>query len=177
MYVWIGINVDDQLSSIKSKALEIDRKLAFKNSCFTLPMHVSLKISFKIDDAMYNDVESTLTDYYSHIEPFSVDVKGLEKENNILWIRMAQNSQLDKIHDDLNELLLSKYGVPLHEYDLDYKFHTSLFMDDDTAKIDAAYEEIKDVVLPQKLRISRFLICTSADGRLGTYSVIKEILR
>ena len=68
-----------------------------------------------------------------------------------------------------------KYGVPLHEYDMDYKFHTTLFMDSDTDKMNAAYDAIKNEPVPKTLRADRFIIGTSPSGALGTYSVYKEI--
>ena len=175
MYIWIGINVDDQLSGIKEKAAKIDREAEFKNSCFTLPLHISLKISFPAESADFQSVIDDITDYYRSIKPFEISVKGFEKDRNIVWIRMVNNREIDKIHDDLNEMLLSKYKVGLHEYDLDYKFHTTLFMDDDEDKISKAYELIRDVRLPKSLNINRFLIGISDSGNLGTYSIYREI--
>lgn len=175
MYIWIGINVDGQLSDIKEKAMKIDRELEFKNSCFTLPLHISLKISFPMENGDFEAVIGDITDYYKSIKPFHIGVKGLEKDENIAWIRMVNNAEIHKIHDDLNEMLLQKYKVGLHEYDLDYKFHTTLFMDDDADKISKAYDLIKDVALPETLYINRFLIGTSQSGSLGTYSVYREI--
>lgn len=175
MYIWIGINVDGQLCDVKEKALEIDRNLCFKNSCFTLPLHISLKISFPVDDSRFQAVIGDIVEYYQSLKPFQIAIKGLEKDKNILWIRMVNNKEIDQIHDGLNEMLLEKYGVGLHEYDLDYKFHTTLFMDDDEEKISKAYELIKDIELPHSLIIDSFLIGTSKSGALGTYSVFKEI--
>ena len=175
MYIWIGINVDSQLCDVKKQALEIDRRLNFKNSCFTLPLHISLKISLPVDDSKIQSVTGDIVEYYQSLKPFQIAIKGLEKDKNILWIRMVNNGDIDRIHDDLNEMLLERYSIGLHEYDLDYKFHTTLFMDGDEDKISKAYEYIKGVALPPSLTIDSFLIGTSKSGALGTYSVFKEI--
>lgn len=175
MYIWIGIDVQEQLGEIRQKAMKIDRELEFENSCFTLPLHISLKMSFERDNDSYQAVIDDITDYLSALTPFEISVKGIEAYENIVWIRMVNNNEIDSIHDRLNEMLLKKHGVVLHEYDLDYKFHTTLFMSDNEDKIRTAYERVKDTSLPDVLKINRFLIGTSKSGKLGTYSVFKEI--
>ena len=175
MYIWLGINVDGQLSDLRGRAEEIEKGLGVKNSCYTLPMHISLKISFPVSDELFDSIVNDVAGIYSSHQPFDVDVKGIENESVIVWIRMKENEKLNAIHDELNELLLRKYGVPLHEYDMDYKFHTTLFMDSDTDKMHAAYDTIKNEPVPKILRADRFIIGTSPSGALGTYSVYKEI--
>ena len=177
MYIWIGIDVDQPLSEVRRQAMAIDRELQFQNSCFTLPLHISLKMSFEIEDSLANDVISTIEAYYQSVSPFDVKIKGLEKDQVIVWIRMMENRRLNKLHDDLNQLLMEQFDVGLHEYDMDYKFHTTLFMDQDLDKIALAYQQIKHVSLPEVLRANRFVIGTSKSGALGTYSVIKEIIK
>lgn len=49
MYIFLEIDVDEQFTEVKSKANIIDKDIGFKNSYFTLPLHISLKVSFKID--------------------------------------------------------------------------------------------------------------------------------
>jgi len=175
MYIWLGINVDDQLCDLRSKAIEVERKLGMKNSCYTLPMHISLKISFPVSDELFDSIVNDVERIYSSHQTFDIDVKGIENENVIVWIRMKENEKLNAMHDELNELLLKKYGVPLHEYDMDYKFHTTLFMDNDTDKLSEAYDKVKNEPIPDMLRVNSFVIGTSPSGALGTYSVYKEI--
>ena len=54
MYIWIGINVSDQLLTVGEKARQIENEIGFVNSNFTLPLHVSLKISFPVEDALFD---------------------------------------------------------------------------------------------------------------------------
>lgn len=177
MYIWIGIDVDDQLGEIKNKALNIDKEINFKNSCFTLPLHISLKTAFQIDKSLFEKVIATINDYYLSIRPFEICIDKLEKYDNIIWIRMHRNEELDKIHDDLNNILKDEFNISLHEYDLDYKYHTTLFMDDNYNDINEAYSLIKDEKLPSKIIANQFLIGISESGELGTYSVYKKIRR
>ena len=176
MYIWIGINVDEQISIIKDKAYAIEKSLKLMNSNFSLPLHISLKISFEVEDSVYLNVIQRITEYYQTLNSFEVEVKGIEKYEGIIWIRMLHNERINKIHDDLNEILMSKFNVGLHEYDLDYIFHTTLFMDNNTEKINKAYDLIRDEVLPSKLVATKFVIGVSESGKLGTYSIYKTII-
>ena len=176
MYIWIGIDVDDQLTSVKQRTQEIERRIGFEHSNFTLPLHVSLKISFKVEESACGEVIDTLLQYYKGVAPFEIEVDGIENENTIVWIRYRENETLNRIHDDLNRILLERYGVPLHAYDLDYKFHTTLFMDDDAEKIAAAHREIREMVLPDHVRVKSLLLGTSESGALGSYRVTHRVL-
>lgn len=177
MYIWVGIDVDAQLPAIKKHAREINDDLVFKNFCTTLPLHISLRMSFLIENAIFDEVVETIADYYATIKPFEIPIKGIEDEGGIVWVRMDECAELGRIHDDLNRILGERFGVGLHEYDCDYKFHTTLFMSDEEEKIHAAYAQIKDDVLPQTLLAERFVIGGSESGELGTYSVFRTIVR
>ena len=177
MFVWIGIDVDSQLEKIKKKAQAIEREIGFVNSNFTLPLHVSLKISFQIEDSLFDSVKADIISIFDEFDSFEIDVRGIEFENNICWIRMERNNSLDGIHDRLNSVMLEKYGIPLHEYDLDYKFHTTLFMDSDCGKVARAYDMLGDVYIPSKLLADKFVIGTSEKGALGTYRVVYEYIK
>ena len=99
----------------------------------------------------------------------------IEMYDNIIWIRMKRNTYLDKVHDELNSILLEKYNIKLHEYDLDYKYHTTLFMDSNKDSIKEAYNLVKEVDLPQNIKANQFIIGTSETGELGTYKIYKRI--
>lgn len=175
MYIWVGIDVDSQLWDIKHTAYSAEKEIGFKNSNFTLPLHISLKISFPVDDGIYLDVVQALTEYFKTLSPFEICVKGIENETSIVWIRMSHNETLNKIHDKLNSMLLDSYGVGLHEYDGDYKFHTTLFMEDNNEKTDIAYDKVKNIKIPEKLIANKFVIGISDTGALGTYRVFRTV--
>lgn len=177
MYIWAGIDVDTQLSGIKEKAKLIDQQIGFKNSCFTLPLHISLKTSFPLDKPMCNYVIEEINRYFASLKPFEIHIDKLEMYDHIMWIRMRRNAELDKVHDELNKLLLSKYNILLHEYDLDYKYHTTLFMSDKKEEIHQAYQLMQNIELPQSICANQFIIGTSETGELGSYKIYKKIIK
>ena len=171
MYVWLGIDVSDQLTDLRAKAEAVDREMGFSHSCYTLPYHISVKMSFPLTEEQFPACLQAVTDYFQSLSPFAVEIRGMEWEETIAWIRMKDSPALNGIHDRLNTLLGDRFGVGLHPYDCDYKFHTTLFMDDDVQKVGTALARVADHPLPDTLRVSRFLIGTSPSGALGTYSV------
>ena len=177
MFIWVGIDVDSQLNEIKEGTKTVENELNFKHSNFTLPLHISLKISFEVEENIFQNVIEDILEVYSQTKPFEIRTKAISCENNISWIRMEDNQMLLDLSKNINSLMLTKYNIPLHEYDTDYKFHTTLFMDDDCEKVKQAYMKIQHMKIPKHLMAERFLIGVSASGRLGTYSVYKAITK
>lgn len=175
MYLWTGIDIDDQVAPIRERVRQLESELGVVNSNLTLPFHISLKISFEMDEARADEVTEALTAYYRNLHPFEIPVKGIEYHTTIAWIRMKENPILNRIHDDLDRLLLDCFGVGLHEYDRDYLFHTTLCMDENAALVRRFYEALRDEPLPAVLTAGRFLIGASPAGALGTYRVRRQI--
>lgn len=177
MYIWVGIDVDDQLGEMREQSRVAEEEIGFSNSNFTLPLHISLKISFPVDDCRLEQTVDDILAIYRDTDAFTVPVKGLEYEGNIAWIRMDDSPTLNAFSQRINTFLLQQYGIPLHEYDLDYKFHTTLFMDNNNEKVKTAYERVKDIPLPATLFAGRFVVGISATGALGSYKIYKEIIK
>lgn len=175
MFVWVGIDVDSQYGEIKDVVKRVEKEVGIDHSIFTLPWHVSLKISFKVDEKDLEEIEGTITDIYNGVEPFEIAVKGIEHHDNICWVRMCENHRLNALSEVLNHTLRDKHNIPLHEYDLDFMFHTTLFMDDDLDKVARCYDMVKDAPVPDKLVAKRFVIGLSEGGALGTYKIFKRI--
>ncbi len=175
MFVWVGINVEDQLKEVRMAVDSVFEKIDISNVTCQLPLHISLKISFEIENKLFESVLTDILDIYNAQKTFEIKIKGIEKHENIEWIRMYSNEQLEALATSLNMMLKDKYGIPLHEYDLDFIFHTTLFMDDDADKINAANELLGNVYLPQTLAANTFVIGTSETGKNGTYSIYKII--
>lgn len=173
MHIWIGIYVDEELADIKRAAQEIAPVIGFSHPSFTLPMHISLKMPFFTQHA--DAVVSAVSDYLHSTSAFSIPVWGLADEGCILWVKMGQCPKLNQMHDTLNKMLLKEFDICLHEYDGDYQFHATLFIDDDPEKIHAAYSMMQEQTLPKKLTANRFQIGISESGDPGSYQIVEDI--
>lgn len=175
MFVWVGINVENQLKEVRRAVDGVFEKIDISNVTCQLPLHISLKISFEINNSLFESVLSDIVAIYSAQKPFEMEIKGIEKHENIEWIRMYSNDRVEALATKLNMMLKEKYGIPLHEYDLDFIFHTTLFMDDDADKINAAHNLLGNLELPKTLVANTFVIGKSETGKNGTYRVYKTI--
>ena len=174
MYIWIGINVDRQLSEVGKRVREIEGKLGFRNFCYTLPMHISLKISFPVSISDAPKIIGAVKEVLERQDPFEIETLGVEDLGSIVWIKMRENDRLVALSNELNRMLLSRFGIPLHEYDTDYKFHSTLFMGEGD-QLSEEFSMLGNINIPEKLVVNRFVIGTSDTGELGTYSVSEEI--
>ena len=75
MYIWIGCKLpEDFEQEIRTNCLRLNEKIGLSTVAFTLPQHISLKISFEAET--HEAVLGDLTDYLSRQTPFSVSVQG-----------------------------------------------------------------------------------------------------
>lgn len=175
MYIWTGINIDSQVKVIKEEAIKVAKELGLNDPLFTLPVHVSLRISFLALDSKYLDIVNDITEYLKSVKPFDITVNGVELKKRIVWIAMNKDDNLVKLHNGLCEMLELKYGIPWHDFDKEYKFHATLFMSDDYSKLEGAYSLVNSTYVPNTLRVDKFVIGLSRRGLVDTYSVFKDI--
>ena len=175
MFVWVGINIEEQLKETRKAVDGVFEKIDISNVTCQLPLHISLKISFNIENELFESILNDIVSIYSEQKPFEIEIKGIEKHENIMWIRMYSNEDLEVLATSLNIMLKEKYSIPLHEYDLDFIFHTTLFMDDDAEKINAAHTLLGDLDLPKNLVANKFVVGKSETGENGTYRVYKTV--
>lgn len=175
MFIWTAIDVDEQLVAIKREAKRIEDVIDFQDSNITLPMHISLKISCAIPDEEYDEVAQHIKELLKAVPKFEINVNRVELHETIAWIAMEDNEYLERLHRGLDKLFLEKYQIPPHKFDLDFKFHTTLFLDGNGEKVKEAFLMIKDIELPATLTANKFVIGISPEGKVGTYKVVEEI--
>ena len=172
MYIWIGLDVDSQLQDLKTAALRIEEMIGFHSSCLSFPSHISLKMPFFVDMDSEPAVIAAIDEYLQTVTTFDLPIRGFEKYDGIVWLRLEENELLIHIQDGLNDMLEERFGIGLHDYDQDHQFHVTLFMDDDTDKINQAYSQIKTLHFQDVMLANQFSIRTSTTGLPGTFTGI-----
>ena len=176
MYVWLAIDINDQLKNIRDKIAKISNKLNVDNLALTLPLHVSLLISFPIDDLIFESIVKRIGEYYSNLAQFTLKTRKIAKCDNIVWLLIKGNRKLKKIHSDLLRLLQKEYRIHPTDMDLKFLFHSTLFMNNDKSKVDDVYNCLKNEAIPNKLLANKLLIGCSKTGRAGDFEIVKEFL-
>lgn len=176
MYIWIGCRLPVAFEhELRYGLREMNREFGLSEVTFSLPQHISLKISFSVADECAVDVMDAVEDMLSKEKPFAVRLDGVEVMGEVLWLKIRNNPRLKALHAQLDAMLLKEFGVEPHVFDHDFRFHSTLFMDKDTDKLRRAYDILSQFPNDETLGVSQFLIGTSESGKPGTYQVVREI--
>ena len=174
MYIWAGCRLPEEFESeIRRHCLELNRDVGLDTVAFDLPQHISLKISFRTDRA--EDVTADLEDFFARQQPFSVRLLPPERFGNILWLPVAENDRLRQLHETLDGRLERRFGIPQHELDKCFLFHSTLFMDADADKIARMERLLAEYPLPGELNVDTFLLGASETGKPGECRIVREI--
>ena len=93
MYIWVGCKLPDSFAQeIRSRCLEKNQAIGLDTVAFSLPQHVSLKISFQSE--RYEEIVAYLAGFLSVQKPFSLGIQQTEQAGSILWMPVAENEVL-----------------------------------------------------------------------------------
>ena len=174
MYIWIGCKLPENFETeIRSLCLKENEDLGLDTAAFTLPQHISLKISFESAD--FEAILEELSAFLASQRSFSVRIKEPEQNGNILWLPAEENETLRQLHDRLDSLLAERFGIPQHPFDKAFLFHSTLFIDSDRDKIAKMREALLSCPIARELTVSTFLLGLSESGKAGSYRVIRQI--
>ena len=174
MYLWIGCKLPEAFEQeIRTRCLALNEGLGLDTVAFLLPQHISLKISFQTDDP--DAVLADLTAFLQDQEPFPVRIRNAEQAGNILWMPAVENATLRALHEQLDTRLQDRFGIPQHEFDKWFLFHSTLFIDPDEEKLARMHRLLSDYPIARELMIDTFLLGQSETGKNGTYRVVREI--
>ena len=106
---------------------------------------------------------------------FFVHMQNPEQAGNILWLPVSENHQLKRLHAQLDQRLEQKFEIPQHPFDKAFLFHSTLFLDEDAAKIAAMRELLADYPMERQLPVDAFLLGLSETGKTGSFRVVQTI--
>lgn len=174
MYIWTGCKLPEEFESqIRARCVPIAHELGLDISGFTLPQHISLKISFEAGDR-YPEILDTIESLLRRESPFAVAPAAIEQHGGILWITFPECEILRRLHKLLDSILEQKYHIPPHMFDKQYFFHSALLLGD-PEKIARARIALQDFPLPPELKIDTILLGLSEVGQSGTFHVARQI--
>jgi 2'-5' RNA ligase len=174
MFVWIGCKLPQNFEQeIRSRCLERNQGIGLDTAAFSLPQHISLKISFETrqPEAVLEDLAVWLGEQ----APFTVHVGNPEQAGKILWLPIAENPDLKRLHQQLDQRLEEKFGIVQHPFDKAFLFHSTLFMDEDPEKIAKMRQLLEKDPMEQELQVDTFLLGLSETGKPGSYRVVRQI--
>ena len=174
MYIWTGCKLPGEFESqLRACCVPIARELGLNISGFSLPQHISLKISFDGGDR-YSEILDAIGSILRRESPFTVMPTEIQQHGSILWISFRENETLRRLHELLDHILEQSYHIPQHPFDKQFFFHSALFLGA-PEKITLARAALADFPLPPRLEIRSFLQGVSETGKSGDFRVIRQI--
>lgn len=174
MFVWTGCRLPESFErEIRREFLRANEDFDLDVSGFTLPQHISLKISFDAGDR-YPEILDLIEGLLRREVPLSVIPTGIEQHGRILWITFRENGTPRRLHNILDRELWNAFGIPQHLFDRAFIFHSALCLGGED-QLRVMRERLADHPLPKKLEIDRFLRGLSESGTSGSYRVVREI--
>ena len=178
MYIWIGLvfNKNDE-DKIRKICREANKKYNINEQSFTLPQHISLKTSFKCEND--KEIIDFIQSLFINERKLILNVENITMLlNKVIWLDITETNDLRNKHNLLNLELKNKYNIGLSGFDGEgFHFHSTLFQElEENHKMTELYEELKTKIeLPMKIEIDSVCIGTSEIGKVGTYTVVKQI--
>lgn len=174
MYIWIGCGLPEEFeTTLRRKTLPVAQACGLGLEPFTLPQHISLKISFDARNHT-EEILDAVEEILRRERAFAVEPTGISRQGNILWIPFRENGTLRRLHNLLDRELKRQFGIEQHLFDCAFLFHSTIFIGGEE-KVARGAEKLSDLCLPEKLMVNRFLLGVSPEGRAGTYRVVREI--
>jgi 2'-5' RNA ligase len=123
---WVcAIMPDDVNREITSLCRELNAGIGLPETVFKFPLHISLKKSFRTGD--FDGVHAEALALLKRHMPISCRVSGVTLHKNMIWLNITPNESLLKFHQELDALLLSKFGIAIDKFDKVFQPHISLF--------------------------------------------------
>ncbi|MBQ7326597.1 MAG: VanZ family protein [Clostridia bacterium] len=173
IFIWTAIDVSGQADGLTERAREVSERIAAENPALSLPMHISLKISCQIKTKKLPQAVERLSRKLEEIKSFELTPECIEREGGVVWIRHRESEQLRELHQWVVDFFLGQYGVMPHKFDLEFAYHTSLFVGNEE-EATRAFALLKDEPLPERLTAEKYVIGVSESGKAGEYRVIKS---
>ena len=174
MYIWIGCKLPEEFETyIRAVCVPMSEKLGLDISGFSLPQHISLKISFEAGEQA-DEILAFLKERLSRERKFYVNPRTPKRQGNILWIPFRPNPPLQHLHNMLDRELKTRFGIPQHEFDKAFFFHSTLCLgpEDRLAEAEAL---LRDLPLPTSLAIDTILLGVSENKTFDTCRIVGEI--
>ena len=174
MYLWVGCKLPEEFEQkIRNHCLSLNQQIGLDTVAFDLPQHISLKISFQTERV--EEVLTALEAFLGAQKSFSVQLLAAEQMEHILWLTVAENETLRRLHRELDAYLEQRFDIGQHEFDKCFKFHSTLFMDADTEKVARMYHALQEYPFARTLTVDTFLLGISETGKPGSCRIVRQI--
>lgn len=158
--MWIcAISTEGFRKTVTQFCLAENKSVGLPENVFKLPLHISLKKSFYTEE--FDAVKDEMLKIMNSVGHFHCRIDKVDLHRDMLWLSLVNDGKLRRIHEELDCLLETKYGVPISRYDRIFQPHISLFTRGTPEQMLTMYDRLKKHDLGKEIEISRFVIGSS----------------
>ena len=133
-----------------------NREIGLPETVFKFPLHISLKKSWECDSFL--DVQHDVAGFLKMSGSFSITTGSPSLHKGMIWLPVNAGENLQNIHEGLDKLLETKYGVPPSEADIRFHPHISLFTRGDRNRMQVMQQILEKELKPITVNISRVVV-------------------
>lgn len=158
--MWIcAIAPEGFRKTVTQFCLAENKSVGLPENVFKLPLHISLKKSFYTEE--FDAVKDDMLKIMNSVGRFHCQIDKVDLHRDMLWLSLVNDGKLRRIHEELDCLLETKYGVPIGRYDRTFQPHISLFTRGTHEQMMEMYDRLKNYDFGGEIEISRFVIGSS----------------
>jgi 2'-5' RNA ligase len=162
--MWVcGLLPENTNKRIVEICKEANRNIGLSESVFRFPLHISMKKSFYT--ISFDEVKMEIMEHIRKNGVLHCRTSEVTCHRNMLWLPVEADGEIKDWHNSLDEILLSKYGILIDRFDVEFEPHITLFTGvEREEKLEGMRKELTDKIPPTEMEISRFVIGSSAHG-------------
>ena len=170
MFIWVGINVEEQLKETRMAVDGVFERIDISNVTCQLPLHISLKISFEIKNEVFDSVLNDIINIYNAQKPFEIKTCGADENLAYDVEKLLTGEQviiLKKAKDKYKKIFFKEIDIAPYIRDVSVKFEDGIVKIN--AKLSASINQTHPHINPEN-------IVTMLKDKLGILSgdVAKE---
>ena len=150
------------INQVKQICLANNTDLKLSERFFNFPLHISLKRTFYVDDFL--EVKKDIKQLLNKEDDLFLEGLYPFINSDMLWFRITNEETIIALHKQLDDMLQSKYSIPIDEFDKNYVPHITLFRDDDLNKIETMYKRIRNHIKFESIKVNKYALGTTLEN-------------
>ena len=161
--VWVcGIIPEDVNNEIKEICLKENEDLNLSERFFRFNLHISLKRTFYTEE--FDQIKDDLKELLSAYKRIDCGNTYLVRNSDMLWLRISEETEIRKIHNEIDKLLSDKYRIMIDTFDKTYVPHITIFHKGDIQNLNKMYQRLSEKLESKKIMIDRFVVGSKSSG-------------
>jgi hypothetical protein len=161
--MWVCAILPQELNeSLVETCRKENMEVNLPEDVFKFPLHISMKKSFYTLD--FENVKNEVIAFIHSKEAIRCWVGDVVCHKNMIWLPIEPNGEIKQWHDELDQILLNKYGIPIDKLDMEFKPHISLFTKGNDEQLLEMRQCLSGKIKPMELVLNRFVVGSSRHG-------------